>query len=83
MDITHIRGKSHHPQTQGKTERYHQSMKNVIKLDNYYSPGELKSRLDELIEHYNLKGTMNHYVISLQLMCTLEEGSKYLKREDK
>tara|TARA_B100000315_G_scaffold234921_1_gene249361 strand:- start:87 stop:329 length:243 start_codon:yes stop_codon:yes gene_type:complete len=28
-------------------------MKNVIKLDNYYSPGELKQRLSEFIEYYN------------------------------
>ncbi|MFC2116890.1 integrase core domain-containing protein, partial [Bacteroidota bacterium] len=34
-------------------ERYHRSMKNVIKLDNYYSPGELNQRLSEFIEYYN------------------------------
>ena len=28
-------------------------MKNVIKLDNYYSPGELEQRLSEFIEYYN------------------------------
>ena len=28
-------------------------MKNVIKLDNYYSPGELEQRLFEFIEYYN------------------------------
>ncbi len=30
-------------------------MKNVIKLDNYYSPGELWSRLVEFIDYYNNK----------------------------
>ncbi len=54
-EILHIRGKVHHPQTQGKIERYHRSMKNVIKLDNYYSPGELRSRLAEFIDYYNNK----------------------------
>ena len=43
----------HHPQTQGKIERYHRSMKNIIKLDNYYSPEELKKRLAEFVEYYN------------------------------
>ena len=52
-DILHIRGKPNHPQTQGKIERYHRSMKNVIKLENYYSPDELRARLGEFIEHYN------------------------------
>jgi len=52
-EIIHIRGKVHHPQTQGKIERYHRSMKNVIKLDNYYSPGELRTRLAGFIDYYN------------------------------
>jgi hypothetical protein len=28
-------------------------MKNVIKLDNYYTPGDLKHRLSEFIDYYN------------------------------
>jgi len=51
--IQQIHGKPCHPQTQGKIERYHRSMKNVIKLDNYYSPEELKKAIDEFINHYN------------------------------
>ena len=51
--LTCIRGKPNHPQTQGKIERYHRSMKNVIKLDNYYSPDELRTRLAESINYYN------------------------------
>ena len=31
-------------------------MKNVIKLDNYFSSGELRSRLAEFIDNYNNKG---------------------------
>ena len=52
-DMAHIRGKPNHPQTQGKIERYHRSMKNIIKLDNYYLPGELKERLKEFVDYYN------------------------------
>ena len=35
QEIKHVCGTPNHPQTQGKIERYHRSMKNVIKLDNY------------------------------------------------
>lgn len=52
-DMTHTRGKPHHPQTQGKIERYHRSMKNVVKLENYYLPGDLINRLEEFVEYYN------------------------------
>ena len=30
-----VHGRPNYPQTQGKIERYHRSMKNVAKLDNY------------------------------------------------
>ena len=38
----HTRGAPYHPQTQGKIERYHRTMKNVVKLQHYYFPEELK-----------------------------------------
>ncbi len=53
--IKPINGKPFHPQTQGKIERYHRTMKNVIKLDNYYSPDDLIKALTEFIEYYNNK----------------------------
>lgn len=53
--IKHIRGRPLHPQTQGKIERYHRSMKNVVKLDHYYCPDELKAALDRFVHHYNHK----------------------------
>lgn len=42
-----------HPQTQGKIERYHRSMKNAIKLENYYSPDQLRKALAEWVHYYN------------------------------
>ena len=36
-EMEHTRGAPSHPMTQGKIERYHRSMKNVVKLDNYCS----------------------------------------------
>ena len=52
-EMSHVRGKPLHPQTQGKIERYHRSMKNVVKLENYYMPGDLINRLEEFVDHYN------------------------------
>ena len=39
--------------TQGKIERYHRSMKNVIKLRNYEFPSELEQAIREFVEYYN------------------------------
>ena len=39
--------------TQGKIERYHRSMKNIILLDNYYLPMELEARIEQWVEYYN------------------------------
>jgi len=53
VGMDHVRGAPNHPQTQGKIERYHRSMKNVIKLEHYYSPDELSYRLKEFVDYYN------------------------------
>lgn len=52
-EIHHVRGRPGHPQTQGKIERYHRSMKNVIKLDNYFSPGQLEHSMKSFVYYYN------------------------------
>ena len=52
-NIKHVRGRPLHPQTQGKIERYHRSMKNVVKLDNYFSPEQLKFKMKEFVHFYN------------------------------
>jgi putative transposase len=49
----HVQGAPYHPQTQGKIERYHRTMKNVVKLENYYYPDELRDRLAEFVNFYN------------------------------
>jgi len=51
--IKHVRGAPYHPMTQGKIERYHRSMKNIIKLTNYYSPEELNREISKFVEYYN------------------------------
>jgi len=52
-DMKHTRGAPYHPMTQGKIERYHRSMKNVIKLEHYYFPWELENAIAEWVAHYN------------------------------
>ena len=52
-DMNQIHGKPAHPQTQGKIERYHRTMKNVVKLHHYYSPEELEAALEEFVNRYN------------------------------
>ena len=42
-----------HPQTLGKIERYHRSMKDVIKLNHYFCPSELKNAIDGWVKYYN------------------------------
>jgi Integrase core domain. len=51
--IGHIRGKLYHPMTQGKIERYHRSIKNLILLDHYYSPSELEEQIRIFVDYYN------------------------------
>lgn len=53
--IKHIRGAPYHPQTQGKIERWHQTLKNRILLNNYYLPRELEERISAFVENYNNK----------------------------
>jgi len=51
--IGHTRGAPYHPMTQGKIERYHLSLKNVVRLQNYYLPGELEQEIDRFVHYYN------------------------------
>jgi putative transposase len=51
--MKHIRGQPFHPMTQGKIERYHRSMKNIINLNHYYFPGELENEIERFVDYYN------------------------------
>ena len=52
-DMNQVHGRPMHQQTQGKIERYHRTMKNVVKLDNYYCPEELIRALEKFVRMYN------------------------------
>ena len=45
QSMEHVRGAPYHPQTQGKIERWHQTLKNRTWLENYYLPGDLEAQL--------------------------------------
>ena len=51
--IDHVRGAPYHPQTQGKIERWHQTLKNHILLENYFLPGDLERQIGAFVDHYN------------------------------
>ncbi len=86
--MDHVRGAPNHPQTQGKialidcraincraVERWHQTLKNRILLENYYLPGALEEAIAGFIAHYN-----NHrYHESLS---NLTPADVYLGRAD-
>jgi transposase InsO family protein len=51
--IRHTRGQPYHPMTQGKIERWHRSLKNVICLENHYFPWQLEHAIAAFVQHYN------------------------------
>ena len=46
-NIKHLRGAPYHPMTQGKIERWHQTLKNRILLENYFLPGDLEAQIEK------------------------------------
>lgn len=54
-EIDHIRGRPLHPQTQGKIERYHRSIKSVVLLDHYYCPEQLEEAIGQYVAYYNTR----------------------------
>jgi putative transposase len=52
-NIKHVRGAPYHPMTQGKIERWHQTLKNRILLENYYLPGDLEAQIKAFVADYN------------------------------
>src|SRR6185436_2563914 len=56
----HVRGAPCHPMTQGKIERWHQTLKNRILLENYYMPGDLKAEIEAFVADYNHLRSQEH-----------------------
>ena len=53
QSMQHVRGAPYHPMTQGKIERWHQTLKNRILLENYYLPGDLEAQIAAFVADYN------------------------------
>jgi putative transposase len=51
--MEHTRSAPYHPMTQGKIERYHRSMKNIVNLQNYYLPTQLEIEIGSFVQYYN------------------------------
>ena len=51
--IEHVCGAPYHPMTQGKIERYHRSMKSIVKLQMFYYPWELEQAKANFVDYYN------------------------------
>ena len=55
--MDHVRGAPFHPQTQGKIERWHQTMKNRVLLENYYLPGDLEQQIGAFVDYSTTSAT--------------------------
>jgi len=51
--IEHTCSDPYHPMTQGKIERYHRSMKNIVNLQNYILPTTLETEIASFVNYYN------------------------------
>lgn len=51
--ITHLHGKSYHPMTQGRIERYHRPMSNILLFENYDSPCEFENQIGLFVDYCN------------------------------
>ncbi len=55
VGVRHIIASPYHPQTNGKIERYHRSLKGDINQLPYDMPGELERAIADFIEYYNYR----------------------------
>jgi putative transposase len=53
VGICHIRTAPYHPQTNGKLERYHQSIKQEVNQVPYEVPSDLEEAISGLVDYYN------------------------------
>jgi transposase InsO family protein len=51
--MQHLRAKAHHPQTIGKVERWHRTMKDEVTLAVHTSPDQLREAISRFVDYYN------------------------------
>ena len=55
VGIKHILAAPYHPQTNGKLERYHQTIKRDVKQVPYEMPSDLEAAIDAFVAYYNYR----------------------------
>ena len=55
VGIRHILAAPFHPQTNGKLERYHQTIKREVNQILYEFPGQLEKAIPDFVEYYNFR----------------------------
>lgn len=81
--IKHIFGKPYHPQTQGKIERFHRSIKEKVCLLVYCSPEELEKALEKAIRDYSLSPHKSLKNVSPKDVYEGRQGEILERREKK
>ena len=72
--MTHIRGAPRHPQTQGKIERWHQTLKNRILLEHHYLPGDLEAQVAGQVMVLEQDAVLERLMPALDLALGLRWG---------
>ena len=79
--MKHTRGAPYHPMTQGKIERWHQTIRNRLLLEHYYLPGGLEARIDAFVDDYNrrpdvsLLGQSRQRIFDSRFLSCLDVGA--------
>src|SRR4051812_5309986 len=69
-------GAPYHPQTQGKIERWHQTLKNRVLLENYYLPGALEAEVGAFVDQPG--GPWSEIAALAQLQALRPRSTQYL-----
>jgi transposase InsO family protein len=69
--------------TQGKIERYHRSLKNIVKLQQYYTPSQLSEAIADFVEYYNNQRYHESLENMTQRMFFMEKKRRFNRKERK
>ncbi len=87
VGIKHINAAPFHPQTNGKIERYHRTLKSEINQEPYEMPSELREAIRGFINYYNYRryheglGNITPYDVYSGRYLTVMEKRKEVKNK--